>query len=441
MRLFALAALCAPVLAHAEPRAIKINIGPTWEGPDRHINLPATPSSRLIYVHRCPITGCIVRLGADDSRTDTSSIAKGTLKAFTQGDDVWNEMMACVRATYAPFNIGVTDVDPGNVPHYEHMVGGRPGDLGFQNGVGGVAPFDCGEIPNAISYTFDVWGPSPEVICGVVAQETAHAFGLTHELNPSDPLTYLNGPYPKRFQPTDSQCGEFQARACECGGTTQNSVEHLLALFGAGVPTPPVIDVKYPTEGRTVQPGFTVKVDATDDLGVASVEIKVDGASKGMVTKPPYNLVAPRDIAEGPHALQVIATDVRGTTGAKTVNIVMGPPCTAAAGCSDGDVCVAGGCVAGPDRPGGIGSFCQADTECLSGRCVSDTEGNRQCVEACDVNAPGACPNDFECVPAGATGVCWMTGGTGCCESGRGSGLPAALFGLGVLALAVRRRR
>ncbi|HEU0032340.1 MAG TPA: Ig-like domain-containing protein [Kofleriaceae bacterium] len=443
-----IAVLGAAGIAHADrPRPTKIDL-PTLTPRDATARLvtPLEPSSRLIYVKRCGDGTCTVHFGTDDdSRTDTSSIAEGTrtIGAYRQGDAVWNEMMACVRATYAPFNIGVTDVDPGNVPHYEHLVGGDPSDLrsDLGNGVGGVSPFTCGEIPNAISYTFDVWGPSPLELCYVVAQETAHAFGLEHEMNNLDPLTYLTGPFPKRFQATDTPCGEFQNRPCDCGGSTQNSYNHIVTMFGPGIPTAPTVAIDSPASGKTVQPHFVTKVTATDDVAIDRVELYIDGTKVAEAKTQPYWLVAP-DLPEGPHTVEARAFDVQGTPASATTDVLLGPPCTASKGCSGGEVCVNGGCVAGPDTPGGLGDTCQGATECLSNQCVADTEGNKFCVESCDLS-PGSCPTDFICLQSGAaSGVCWPSEDTGCCDSS-GSGTGPALLGLGVLALvlAPRRRR
>jgi hypothetical protein len=401
----------------------------------------------LIYVHRCPLEGCVVREGQDDSRTDTSSIASGTrtIGAFTRGDAVWQQVMDCVRATYAPFNIGVTDIDPGAVPHFEHIVGGRPTDLDpGLSGAGGVSPFTCGEIPNAITYTFDIWGSNAAVICGVVAQETAHAFGLEHELNPSDPLTYLNGPYPKRFQATDTECGEFEARPCDCGGSTQNSYEYIVSMFGPGIPTAPSVAIASPSANKQVQPHFVTRVEATDDVAIDKVELLVDGNVVAETREAPYKIVAP-DLPEGPHTIEARAYDVQGTPATSApVAIELGPPCTAATGCSGDDVCVMGGCLPGPEVSGGLGHTCQANTECLSGQCLTDSNsGDHFCVEGCDLAVAGSCPSGFSCIAAGPTGVCWPDEVSGCCDTGVRNRTPvgAMLLGLGLVVLVLRRRR
>jgi hypothetical protein len=408
--------------------------------------VPAEPSSRLIYMHRCPAIGCAVTQGDDDdSRTNTSSIAEGSrvIGEFKQTQAVWDALMACMRKTYAPFDIGITDVDPGSVPHYEHMLGGVPGDLRSDiMNAGGVAPFDCAEIPNAITYTFDVYGPDPDQLCWTAAQETAHAFGLEHETNPLDPMSYLGGAVPnKRFQFAEAQCGEFAPRACRCGGTTmQSSYLKIVALFGPGAPTAPEVEIRAPSSGKRVQPHFVTKIDAIDDIAIDRVELYIDGMLAGEARVPPYWIAAPDGFDHGPHTVEARAFDVQGTPASTMIDVELGPPCTASKGCDRADACVGGVCVPGPDTAGGLGSFCTANTECLSNRCQSASDGNQACVEVCELTS-GSCPSGFFCLADGAgAGVCWRSDDTGCCAAGARPG-GSLLLGLGVLAALRRRRR
>jgi hypothetical protein len=403
----------------------------------------AVVSSRLIYMKRCPINGCAVRFGpTDDARTQTTSISQGdrVIGAYTQGDAVWAEVMACMRRTYAPFDINVTDVDPGSIPHFEEIVGGRPSDL--RNDIpnaGGVAPFTCDEIPNAISYTFDVYGPDAEALCWTAAQETAHAFGLEHEYLQKDPMTYMGGLLPKMFQDVDAQCGEFSVRPCQCPGrTTQSSYRMLLALLGAGVPTPPVVAITLPPDGKKVQPSFAIRAKASDDVAVDRVELWIDGAMAAMTKTNPYNFTAPQ-LPEGAHTIEARAYDVQDTPASSTITVNLGPPCTAAAGCDHPDVCVLGQCIPGPDQPGGIGYVCQDNNECLSQQCANGGESLMHCVATCDGTA-ASCPNGFDCVAAGASSVCYPNPNAGCCDAG-GSPQGPIVLGLGVAMLLMRRRR
>lgn len=406
------------------------------------------PSSRIVFMHRCPVGGCpVVADPIDDSRTNKSRVpvVSTTLSRFTQSDDVWMKMLSCVRTTFAPFDVMITDQDPGaQTPHFEHMVGGRATELDpALINVGGIAPFDCDGVPNAITFTFDVYGGDHESLCWTASQEIAHAFGLEHELNARDPLTYLAGYLPKRFQAAKAQCGEGTPRLCNCTPDgMQSSYEHILALFGPGTPTPPSLLVKSPANGKKVQPGFVTRVTAMDDSGIDHVEILVDGNKIADSYMEPYTIKAPDVVEPGPHTLEVKAFDVQGTPATQTLDITMGPPCTAADGCEGNDVCLAGVCTPGPEAAGGLGYDCQASTECISGTCLKQGGSVGQCVEQCDPAVPGVCPSGFDCLDAGGgAGVCWMNdSGGGCCSIG-GSPAGAIFLTTGVLALVLRRRR
>ena len=446
--LLIVALLAVPAIAFAEtPRYRPTYIeGPLVPRPP----ISAPVSSRIIYMHRCPPAGCpIVKAPflMDDSRQNKSGIAatNTTISAFTQSQETWNRLMSCVRATFAPFDVMITDVDPGTVtPHFEHIVGGRPTELDpTLTNAGGVAPRTCNELPNAMTFTFDVYGDDSDTLCWTAAQEIAHAFGLEHELNAKDPLTYLQGNLPKRFQANDAQCGEGIPRVCNC--TTnglQNTYTHIYDMFGPGTPTPPTLTVKTPGNGKKVQPGFITRVTASDDSGIDHVEILVDGVKIADSYIDPYTIVAPDVVEQGPHVLEVRALDIQGTPASTMLDIEMGPPCTASAGCEGDDVCVAGVCTPGPDAAGGLGYECTANTECLSRNCLKlDGGAVGQCVELCDPAVKGVCPENFECLDAGGgAGVCWMNESGGCCSVG-GSPRGAIFLTAGVLVIVLRRRR
>ena len=439
--LLIVALLASPAFAE-KPRPMVIDVGGGKPRPP----LAALPTSRIVFMHRCPPSGCQIFSGTpDNSRTNTSQIASmnTTIGAFTQSDEVWKKMVLCVKATFAPFNITITETDPGpNVEHYEHVVGGKPTQLDPQlTNAGGVASFKCSGIDNAMNFTFDVYGGDYDTLCWTASQEIAHGFGLEHELDPKDPLTYLEGYLPKRFQAAPAKCGEGTPRICACTGGMQSSYQHILDMFGAGTPTPPMVAIKAPTANKVVQPKFVTRVSAMDDSGIDHVELIIDGGKITESYTEPYTMIAPDVVAEGPHEMEVRAYDVAGAPASATINITMGPPCTAATGCSDPDVCVAGVCLPGPDAPGGLGYDCQASTECISRSCIKETgETVGHCVEACDPSVAGQCPNDFDCIPGGTGGVCWPVASGGCCDAGGTPGGPLALT-FGVLVFVLRRRR
>jgi hypothetical protein len=202
----------------------------------------ARARSRVIYLNH---DGVILRPGDNDSSRQVSSIvaAPTVIGGWDVDDDTWSATVACVADLYAHFDVTVTDVDPGDVPHIEAVIGGAPGDVGLPDNVAGVSPFtsDCSIIEGSIVFTFtEVLPDDPETVCEVMAQEIAHSFGLDHEMLPSDPMTYLDYNGDRTFQDTMASCGEFADRNCGINGTMcrqrQNSVallEQRLGVRGA----------------------------------------------------------------------------------------------------------------------------------------------------------------------------------------------------------------
>jgi hypothetical protein len=236
---------------------------------------PQAPSSNVIFLNRCE-GGCTVWPGWDDSRTDSSSLVSQAvdIDSFAHGDAAWDSIVSCVRSMYEPFGVVVTDVDPGGTPHFEAIVAGRPEDIGA-SGIGGVSPFACGVIDNAITYSFaNIYG-SAQDICETVAQETAHAFGLEHVYLCEDPMSWLTGCGPRSFRDVEAPCGESAPRSCECGGATQNSYRSLLREFDAAQATPPAGDLEPGCDGDDTG-------DCDPEMGGCRAAGSRDGAAGGI---------------------------------------------------------------------------------------------------------------------------------------------------------------
>jgi hypothetical protein len=193
-------------------------------------------AERILFLDRCP-GDCSYTPGPDDSGANQSSVVgqASTLSGFSYGDESWDAVVACVRDTFAPFAIVVTDVDPGTVEHLEVAVGGLPQQLGLPMGVASVSPITCeGDrvVDAGIGFTFAaLLGDVPLELCWNAAQAAGSLLGLDRAYLAGDVMTYLGGSLPKAFLDETAACGEFAPRACQCGGTTQNSYQHLLALL------------------------------------------------------------------------------------------------------------------------------------------------------------------------------------------------------------------
>ncbi|HEU5058644.1 MAG TPA: Ig-like domain-containing protein [Kofleriaceae bacterium] len=276
----------------------------------------------LLYMNK---DGGTYTPGNNDSRTNRSTVLQETriVPPWDVDAGTWADVMSCVRAQFADYDIEVTDVDPGSAAHIESVVGGSPTDLGLPEGVAGVSPFTptCGVIANSVVFSFpEALPPSAQIVCEVATQEIAHSFGLDHEFLCEDPMTYLAGCGAKSFRNVAAPCGEFSARSCavpgkyDCGRDTQNSVALLTERLGLRPGTPPVVSIATPADGAVVPPGFAVTADASDDEGVTGVELRIDGASIATVSAAPYGFTAPADLAEGAHVVEVIARAGTGET-------------------------------------------------------------------------------------------------------------------------------
>lgn len=385
------------------------------------IAAPQQHTSNLIYLNRCE-GGCTVYPGYDDSRTNSSSVVAGThgqtafISEFRHGDEAWNEIVECVKEVYEPFGIDITDADPGNVPHFEAIVAGRDNEISTE--AGGIAPASCGVVNNAITFSFANQG-NLDSMCWIVAQETAHAFGLDHEMLCSDPLTYLTGcGYDKTFQDEDAPCGEYEARSCACGGSTQNSYRALLEHFGTGEKTPPSIEINRPKNGALVKPRFPFEVGTVDDVRVASVEFFLNGRLISTLDSAPWVINAPEGLV-GTVELQARSTDNRGTSSEMASATVT---------------------IKEPEPLAVVGEVCKISEDCESSMCASDGAGSSVCTMSCDMGMD-LCPGNTTCTPAGEQNVCWAASEStgGMCNTSGPSSLLSGLFLL--LLLGYFRRR
>jgi hypothetical protein len=286
--------------------------------------------------------------GGNDSRINRSSIPNATVTfaAWDVSDAGWAQVMAHMQDIWAPYNVTVTDVDPGDVPHYESTMFGDPRQVGLPAGVLGVSPYttDCSVIQNSIAWTFAdyavrVLGPNYREIAEIASQEVAHSFGLDHELEASDPMTYLSYNGNRRFSDQAVNCGEDSPRNCglpqvsqPCsdlgvpGSTTkQNSHRLLLERIGALELAPPVVAIQQPSDGATVSPGFVVgsTVATSGGLAVSRVELVLNGAVVRTATESPYTFNAPADLEAGAYTVTVRATDANGQSAESSIGVTV----------------------------------------------------------------------------------------------------------------------
>lgn len=347
------------------PRGSKVVMAPEYEQAlveSGALDAVAAENTTVVYMNR---VGGVFSPGQNDAGNNRTTLAQQTVNfpPANLNDSEWNQIMGCVQQQFSRFDIQVTDVDPGQVPHYESVVAGSPQLLGMPNGVGGVSPFtsNCDVIPNSVVFTFtDVLPRDPQIICEVAAQEIAHSFGLDHEFLCSDPMTYLSGCGAKSFQDVAAPCGEDQARDCaqpgqyDCGYNQQNSVQLMTQRIGLNDGgTGNTVAIASPVDGATVNRGFEVNasVDFAD-----RVEFRIDGTTIATLSSGPFLFSTPSDLATGTHVLEIVAT-VSGSdiSDSISINLVDGDDGGGNGGGGGGGDGSGGGGGAGGETPQVIG--------------------------------------------------------------------------------------
>lgn len=403
----------------------------------------ATPTPAILYINGCFDGGCRLSDGGESSISNKSSLLKGDahVGSYSFGRAHFSQVVRCVQDVYAPFGVTVTEQDPGNVPHFETIVAGSPTQLGFPAEVGGVAPFACDGVDNAISFVFPVkLDGDAQRICETIAHESAHPLGLEHTFLCEDTMTYLEDCGDKGFVDLEAPCGEDGTRDCKCGGRTQNSYRKLIDAVGAANPTPPSLELVHPRPGSALAPGFTVNATATDNVFIRAVELWIDGELVRTKFEPPYDFDTP-NLPTGLHLVQVLARDDVWTQTKESAQILVGQLCGSDSDCGDLQICGGGVCLSGPGVYGGLGTACEYNSECETRMCMDGSAGQRSCVMPCGMGS-GGCPTDFECQEDGGEPVCALAEGGGC-QAGAQSGSSGTffIFLLALVVLASRRRQ
>jgi len=442
--------------------------------------------SNIIFLNRCK-GGCVIHsANNNNAATQDSTIPNqppGTdvsISEFPYDDTAWATVVQCVKEIYSPFNVQITDVDPGaGVVHHEIIVAGTGAELMLPQGVLGISPVSADRTPvnNNISFAFAGSysnTDNPNVLfglidlCATIGQETAHSWGLDHEYACVDPMTYLSPCGGQRFfRNKDIECGTGAPGECNCdgrcqtAGPTQNSHQRILGVFGPGqsIVPGPVASIVSPADQTTVQNGFTVFMNSMGKRGTFHARLILNGytwVDKDVDIQPPqgtnlapiyaktFQLNAPTDVPDGVIDVEAQACDDLDQCSSGKIQVTKGAPCADASSCAKGQKCEAGKCFWDP-ATGELGDDCGYPQACKSGLCLS-TSGGMMCSQQCFITQAGSCPDMFECVlDNSGTGYCLPKApDTGCCNSSAtGADALAAKTGLVglVLVIALRRRR
>src|SRR5690606_23345986 len=111
------------------------------------------------------------------------------------------------------------------------------------------------------------------------------------------------------------------ARACKCGGSTQNSVQSIMAIFGPSNPEPPTVEFVRPRPGDRVVPGFPMEVRADHPIRIDRIEFWVNGAKIGETAAAPYVYNSPASLVDGVQRLEARAYYL-GTFGTARIEVI-----------------------------------------------------------------------------------------------------------------------
>lgn len=90
-------------------------------------------------------------------------------------------------------------------------------------------------------------------------------------------------------------------------------------IVSAAEATAPTVSITSPASGATISGTTSVAISATDNVGVTSVELYVDGVLKGTDTSSPYSVsLNTTQLSAGTHTLQAKAYDAAGNVGQST---------------------------------------------------------------------------------------------------------------------------
>lgn len=201
------------------------------EIPDAGVPDAACCGQSIVYLNRAGGT-YIPGPPPSDSAANTTPLfqQEQTVPPLAATEQEWSGLRLCVQEFLVAYDVQVTDRYPGVVDHIEIAVSNDSSSVGFPN-TGAIVTADCQPGPREIGFAFT--SDDPEGIgCAQVIWAVGAITGLDHSYACEDAMSALTGCGDKAFLDEEVPCGQFEPEECRCGGSTQNTHEHLLTHFG-----------------------------------------------------------------------------------------------------------------------------------------------------------------------------------------------------------------
>ena len=305
----------------------------TWTAPTT--NTDGSPLTDL--------TSYVLYYGTSPSPCPGSSSVRVASPTSSPGPNQTTSFKLTGLTTGAPYNVAVTAVDAVGNQSACSSVASAVARTDFAVSPTGSVNFGSVNIGSFADRVFTVSNTGGGTVSG--AASTSAPFSIVS----GSPFT-LGGvgatqTVTVRFTPTTT------ATASATVSFTANGGSNSAVATGSGAAladtTPPTIAMIVPLAGATVSGTVTVSASATDNVGVAGVQFKLDGVSLGVqVTTPPYAVTWDTTTAtSGAHMLSAVARDAAGNTGTSA-----GVTVTVATGSTTAAPTVPGGSATTPNR-------------------------------------------------------------------------------------------
>ena len=293
------------------------------------------PPKPLLYLNRCIGGKTVYNKGFSDSRQDTSTIPTSDevhLSEYPHGDESWNQVVSHVKDMLDPFDIEVTETDPGTeISHHEMFVCGNSDDVVQRNILGVATGLPFALIMNGISFVFPDGATNTLLLAKVISHELGHNLTLDHLYDckaimgygfPDEDTGQFCGDL--AFHDEAIECGIKEPRICHTQSETQNSYKIIDSIFNEKQDAS--IQLVIPqtntqiVQGTKLQIGTRIDFEVHDPNGIIALNVRIDDRniydknfeSHASLTPKTHRLRIPPTISLGYNILSVSVTDALG---------------------------------------------------------------------------------------------------------------------------------
>lgn len=173
---------------------------------------------------------------------------------------------------------------------------------------------------------------SGNVTVTVTANDNVGVTEVELFINGQAKANFTSPPYSYTWNTSAEANGQYHLRAVAhdaAGNSAADDDTTVTVMGGVNDTTPPTVSFTAPGEGATVSGAVVVELQASDDFGVARVQLLADGAPVSEASAPPYSFTwDASQVAAGSHTLTAKATDSAGNEGTATraVTVEAGAP-------------------------------------------------------------------------------------------------------------------